>query len=71
MTRKKKVQALERLNIDLEGYKTGCQVSLLHAGTIPQSLLSAQGLNVEIEREVITDIALRSIISDPDAESTA
>ena len=41
--KKKKIQGLERLDIDLEGSKTGCQVSLLHVDVIShRSLPRAQ-----------------------------
>lgn len=65
---------MERLDIDMEGSRTGCQVSPLPAGAVPRRR-SAQGpgLSAEVGCGVgITDTALLlSVLSDPDAEPAA
>ena len=46
MTSKRKVQAVERLDTDLEESKIGYQGALLHVGTIPHR--STHSLSVEV-----------------------
>ena len=77
MTRGKKkqqnIQGLERLDVDLEGSKTGCQVSLLHIDAVShRRSAQSSGLGAETGRRQIPDTALPpSVLSDPDAEPTA